>query len=67
MRFPAAGDGRPLEPSTVYVEGLTGALYLDKSDEVACYEAAFAAIWSVASSEARSRSLLDDAAREFTR
>lgn len=67
MRFPAAGDGRPMEPSTVYVEGLTGALYLDKPDEVACHEAAFAAIWNSASSEARSLSLLYDAAREFTR
>jgi transcriptional regulator with XRE-family HTH domain len=67
MRFPVAGDGRPLEPSTVYVEGLTGALYLDKPDEVACHEAAFAAIWSSASSEARSLSLLYDAAGRFKR
>lgn len=67
MRFPVAGDGRPLEPSTVYVEGLTGALYLDKPDEVACYEAAFAAIWRSAPGEERSLSLLYDAVRGFER
>jgi transcriptional regulator with XRE-family HTH domain len=65
MRFPTAGDGRELEPPTVYVDGFTGALYLEKPKEVDRYEAAFDAIWASASNEARSRGLLHEAAREF--
>jgi transcriptional regulator with XRE-family HTH domain len=65
MRFPTNGSGRAPEPPTVYVDGFTGALYLDKPQEIASYDAAFAAIWTTASDEARSRSLLHEAAREF--
>jgi transcriptional regulator with XRE-family HTH domain len=65
MRFPTVGDGRETEPPTVYKEGLTGALYLDKPQEIASYDAAFDAIWTAAASEARSMSLLHEAAREF--
>jgi hypothetical protein len=31
LRFPLNGDGRASEPPTVYVDGLTGDLYLDKT------------------------------------
>jgi uncharacterized protein DUF5753 len=48
------------------VDGFTGALYLDKPEEIERYEAAFDAIWSSALDEARSRSFLHEAAREFT-
>ena len=65
MRFPTLGDGREMEPPTVYKDGLTGALYLDKPQEIASYDAAFDAIWTAAASEARSKSLLHEAAREF--
>jgi DNA-binding XRE family transcriptional regulator len=40
LDFPSAGT-RPAEPTTVYSENLTGALYLDKPGEVAAY----AEIW----------------------
>ncbi|MGH3381993.1 MAG: helix-turn-helix domain-containing protein [Actinoallomurus sp.] len=65
MRFPTTADGREMEPTTVYMDGFTGALYLDKPHEVARYDAAFDAIWTVAHSEARSMSLLHEIAREF--
>jgi hypothetical protein len=65
MRFPSAGDGRAIEPPTVYVDGFTGALYLDKPEEIERYDGAFDAIWSSALNEARSMSFLHGAAREF--
>ncbi len=37
LDFPRLGP-RPPEPTTVYSEGLTGALYLDKPQEVAAFE-----------------------------
>lgn len=42
MRFPITGDGTELEPPTVYVEGYTGALYLDQPHQVARFDAVFA-------------------------
>ena len=38
LRFPRARGGREVEPSIVYAEGVTGALYLDKPHEVERYE-----------------------------
>ncbi len=38
LRFPKARDGRDIEPPIVYVEGVTGALYLDKPHEVERYD-----------------------------
>ena len=37
LRFPVNGDGRESEPATVYKDGFTGALYLDKPQEVKRY------------------------------
>ena len=65
MRFPTDGDGREVEPRTVYVDGFTGALYLDKPHEIDRYDAAFDAIWTSAFVEARSTSFLSEAAKEF--
>jgi hypothetical protein len=65
MRFPTNGDGQETEPPIVYVDGFTGALYLEKPHEIDRYDAAFDAIWTSASVEARSMSLLYGAAREF--
>jgi len=44
LRFPAGGDGRDSEPATVYKDGFTGALYLDKPQEVERYTQAFQSI-----------------------
>ena len=41
LRFPVNGDGRESEPVTVYKDGFTGALYLDKPQEVEIYAQAF--------------------------
>lgn len=65
MRFPTTDDGRDTEPPAVYVEGFTGALYLDKPHEIERYDGAFTSIWGSALDEAGSTSLLKQAAREL--
>ena len=44
LRFPVNGDGRESEPATIYIDGFTGALYLDKAVEVDRYAQAFTGI-----------------------
>lgn len=58
LRFPE-GMGKA-EPPTVYVENLTGALYLDKDAEVASYAAAFDNIWTASLDESASARLVAD-------
>jgi Domain of unknown function (DUF5753)/Helix-turn-helix domain len=66
LRFPPNGDGRDSEPPTVYVDGFTGALYLDKPAEIDHYAQAFTAMWDQALNETDSRNLLRQAAKELT-
>jgi transcriptional regulator with XRE-family HTH domain len=66
LRFPLNGDGRETEPPTVYVDGFTGALYLDKANEVGRYSRAFTDIWAAALDEDSSQDLIKQAAREMT-
>jgi hypothetical protein len=63
LRFPSTGDGADTEPPTVYADGYTGDLYLDKPSEVSRYDKAFADIWSKALSEQATRDLLSQAVR----
>jgi transcriptional regulator with XRE-family HTH domain len=65
LRFPRNGDGNDSEPPTVYADGFTGALYLDKPAEVDRHAAAFSAIWDVALEERISRTLIQQAAKEL--
>ena len=65
LRFPRNGDGHDSEPATVYVDGFTGALYLDKPREVERYANAFESIWSAALDEPASRGLINKAAEEL--
>ncbi|MCD0453136.1 helix-turn-helix domain-containing protein [Actinocorallia sp. API 0066] len=65
LRFPTTGDGRDHEPPTVYVQGFTGALYLDKAHEIHRYAEAFAVMWDEALSEADSTALFQQIAREI--
>jgi transcriptional regulator with XRE-family HTH domain len=65
LRFPVNGDGRESEPATVYVDGFTGALYLDKPNEVDRYAQAFDGIWTAALGEPQSRTLMPQAAKEL--
>jgi Domain of unknown function (DUF5753) len=65
LRFPLNGDGRDSEPATVYMDGFTGALYLDKPGEVERYAQAFGGIWDACLDQAASRDLIHHAAEEL--
>jgi transcriptional regulator with XRE-family HTH domain len=59
----AAGTASP-EPTTIYCENLTGALYLDKLPEVQAYESIWAELESVALSQAQSDDLISAIIKE---
>jgi transcriptional regulator with XRE-family HTH domain len=65
LRFPLNGGGLESEPPTIYQEMYTGALYLDKPQEVARYDQAFEAIWETALAEGASGDLIRQAAEEL--
>jgi transcriptional regulator with XRE-family HTH domain len=65
LRFGVQADGRETEPPTVYVDGFTGALYLDKPAEIERYDAAFRDIWKSALDESATIDLIQTTAREF--
>jgi hypothetical protein len=65
LRFPAGGDGRDTEPATVYKDGFTGALYLDKPREVERYARAFGSLQAACLDEDASRNLIHQAAEEL--
>jgi transcriptional regulator with XRE-family HTH domain len=65
LRFGVQADGRESEPPTVYVDGFTGALYLDKPAEIERYDVAFREIWKAALDESASIDLIQTTAREF--
>jgi hypothetical protein len=65
LRFPLNGDGKASEPPTVYVDGFTGDLYLDKPKEIERYDAAFADIWSASLDEKTSQDLLSRTSKEL--
>ncbi|MFJ5103691.1 helix-turn-helix domain-containing protein [Streptomyces sp. NPDC088554] len=58
LRFPRNRDGTESEPPTVYSDGYTGDLYLDKPNEVDVYDNAFKNIWDTALNEQESRNLI---------
>lgn len=64
LRFPANTDGKDSEPPTVFVNGFTGDLYLDKPAEVRRYDAAFADIWQASLDEPASKALIHRALKE---
>lgn len=57
LEFPAVGTASP-EPTTIYCENLTGALYLDKLAEVEAYESLWAEIEATALDRADSDDLI---------
>ncbi|MGW7293507.1 helix-turn-helix domain-containing protein [Streptomyces xiamenensis] len=65
LRFPVNGDAKESEPPTVFVEGFTGELYLDKSSEVDRYTSAFADMWNTSMDEQESLHLLSDVAGSY--
>ncbi|MEH1017626.1 helix-turn-helix transcriptional regulator [Micromonospora sp. CPCC 206060] len=60
LDFPTGHRSEP-DPSVVYRESLTGALYLDQAHEVAAYEKAWASLDELALTEDESRELISDA------
>jgi len=65
LRFPLNGDGKESEPPTVYVDGFTGALYLDKPREIELYQTAFKDVWGSALGAPASKKLIAQMAREL--
>jgi len=66
LRFPLNGNGTESEPPTVYADLYTGALYLDKPNEIERYSEAFSGIWQHALDESASRELVSQAAEELS-
>ena len=58
IRFPLNGNGEESEPPTVYADLFTGALYLDKPNEIERYTEAYSSIRERALDEATSRALI---------
>ena len=65
LEFPVNSNGQPSEPTTIYVDSFTGALFLDKPSEIGQYGDAFTDIWAAASGEPESRDVIARAAREL--
>jgi transcriptional regulator with XRE-family HTH domain len=65
LRFPLNGANVESEPPTVYSDLYTGALYLDKPNEVERYSQAFGKIWDAALDENASRDRLRQAAEDM--
>jgi transcriptional regulator with XRE-family HTH domain len=65
LRFPLNGDGMDSEPPTVYMDGFTGALYLDKPYEVERFDKAFENTWNASLDETKSKQLIHLAAEEL--
>jgi hypothetical protein len=65
LRFPVNSNGQESEPPTVYAENLTGAVYLDKPNEIERYAKAFANMCTVALDETASSELISQAATEL--
>ncbi|MDQ3150986.1 MAG: helix-turn-helix domain-containing protein [Actinomycetota bacterium] len=65
LRFPSNSNGQETEPHTVYVDGFTGDLYLDKPREIARYHEAFTNIRGAALDEGASEELITRVTREL--
>ncbi|WP_229399820.1 helix-turn-helix domain-containing protein [Micromonospora okii] len=59
LDFPPSALGSPSEPPTVYVEGLTGALYLDQPAEIAAYERVWSGLASLALDRQQSTDVIE--------
>jgi transcriptional regulator with XRE-family HTH domain len=58
---------KPEVPSTVFIEALTGDLYIDRPDEVAVYQEAFSVMQRMAANEAESRDIIASLAGRLTK
>ncbi|MGC9666721.1 helix-turn-helix domain-containing protein [Planosporangium sp. 12N6] len=64
LEFPGVGNRDP-EPTTIYSDGITGSLYLDKPGEVAAYERAWQALDSLALGQRESEDLIGTIIKEI--
>lgn len=64
LDFPTNGNGTLTEPPIIYVDGFTGALYLDKAHEIERYDKAFNEMWGASLDEDASMRLIADAVKE---
>ncbi|GHJ21554.1 helix-turn-helix domain-containing protein [Streptomyces albus] len=67
LKYPVNEEGKEAEPPTVYSDGFTGSLYLDKPNEIASYERAFAGIWEAAHDDQDSVTLISEIAGRHER
>ncbi|WP_280369753.1 helix-turn-helix domain-containing protein [Nocardia wallacei] len=65
LDFPKDPQGTPLEPPLAYVDTLTGAMYLNKPEEVDAYELVWRDLKKTALSAAESRELIKTAMEEL--
>lgn len=65
LDFPTNGNGTLTEPPIVYVDGLTGALYLDKTHEIERYSEAFKDLWRTSLDETASRRIIANTVKEL--
>ncbi|MET8872800.1 helix-turn-helix transcriptional regulator [Nocardia sp. NPDC004604] len=63
--FAVDDHGERVEPSVVYLENLTGSLYLEHNDDVRSYYESYQAIHHIALDEFASRNLIRQVAREY--
>ncbi|MGW3794940.1 helix-turn-helix domain-containing protein [Micromonospora arida] len=64
LDFPQAFGRASTEPTTVYLENITGALYLDKPAEVAAFEHVWSDLEALASGEAESEKMITSITEE---
>ncbi|MFF9567440.1 helix-turn-helix domain-containing protein [Streptomyces sp. NPDC014685] len=65
FQFSQTGDGIDTEPPTVYADGYTGGLFLDKEREVQQYGAAFDDIWKASLDDQASLRLISEVAGSY--
>ncbi|GAB3399594.1 helix-turn-helix domain-containing protein [Flindersiella endophytica] len=65
LHFPRNVDGSESEPPVVYIEGITGALYLEKPPEIETFAGVFTSLVDSALDVRASQSYILQAAREF--
>ncbi|GGM49289.1 transcriptional regulator [Micromonospora sonchi] len=67
LEFPQDTHGREVEPPVAYLDAATGAIYLDKPHETAAYNTIWADMASRTLNESRSKSLIEQVAKEYSR
>lgn len=66
LDFPPPIPGGVREPTTVYSESLTGALYLDRPHEIAAYERVWSGLAATALNEEESREVIKSIIGEWS-